>query len=219
MNETKNCPHCKSELKTLIGEFYDYHYCTHCLKYIDDLSRSISIDDCCKMPDQHFVLHPIRSGNPQIRKQCNTCGRITTNSFSKNSVEGLIDTIAIENKQLESEKREFYHAEKKRLKDQINELLDSQFDSVVSKIESKYHGYSAYLKSESWKVKRNLVLQRDNYICQSCRQTTATEVHHLHYRHLRNEPLFDLVSVCRRCHEIITNLDRYDTSDFQIHPE
>jgi NAD-dependent SIR2 family protein deacetylase len=29
-----------------------------------------------------------------------------------------------------------------------------------------------------------------------------------HYKHRTNEPLFDLVSVCHNCHELITKLDR-----------
>ena len=37
---------------------------------------------------------------------------------------------------------------------------------------------------------------------------TASDVHHLTYAHWRNEPLFDLISVCRPCHEQITQMDR-----------
>jgi hypothetical protein len=38
----------------------------------------------------------------------------------------------------------------------------------------------------------------------------ATEVHHLSYRHIGNEPLFDLVSVCGPCHRAITAMDYPD---------
>jgi hypothetical protein len=36
----------------------------------------------------------------------------------------------------------------------------------------------------------------------------ASQVHHLTYKHLRNEPLFELISVCVPCHDAITAMDR-----------
>ena len=68
--------------------------------------------------------------------------------------------------------------------------------------------YRPYLKSKEWKDKRLLVLKRDNYVCQSCLKSKATEVHHLTYKHVFNEPLFELVSICNPCHVFITKLDR-----------
>jgi len=59
-----------------------------------------------------------------------------------------------------------------------------------------------YLNSAKWKNKRQQVLNRDNYACQSC-GSIATEVHHLHYRNFGNEPLDELISLCRECHEKI----------------
>lgn len=63
--------------------------------------------------------------------------------------------------------------------------------------------YATYLDSPEWFAKRDLVLERDNHLCQAqCDGCTkrANHVHHLTYKHLFNEPLFDLVSVCRSCH-------------------
>lgn len=68
--------------------------------------------------------------------------------------------------------------------------------------------YIDYMQSPQWLVRREAVLQRDEYICQACCERTATEVHHLNYDHLGNEPMFDLVSVCHDCHEQITKMDR-----------
>jgi len=59
-----------------------------------------------------------------------------------------------------------------------------------------------YLNSAKWKSKRFDVLHRDNYTCQSC-GSIATEVHHLHYRNFGNEPLDELTSLCRECHQKI----------------
>lgn len=75
--------------------------------------------------------------------------------------------------------------------------------------------HQAYLLGEEWRRRRDLRLRHDRYECQArldgC-AGRATEVHHLTYRHWGNEPLFDLVSVCRSCHEQITEMERLDES-------
>ena len=78
---------------------------------------------------------------------------------------------------------------------------------------AQYHAdwwtrYNQYLASPAWQQKRALVLQRDNFLCQACRLAKASEVHHLSYAHLGNEPLVELVAVCRDCHNGITAMDR-----------
>ena len=68
--------------------------------------------------------------------------------------------------------------------------------------------HGEYLKSTAWQQRRQRVLTRDNHLCQACLERPATEVHHLSYRYWQNEPLFDLTSICRTCHEAITALPR-----------
>jgi len=65
-----------------------------------------------------------------------------------------------------------------------------------------WHDYNTYLNSDRWKIKRAAVLDRDKYICQGCLQNKATQVHHLSYKRVFNEPLFDLVAICDDCHEL-----------------
>lgn len=68
--------------------------------------------------------------------------------------------------------------------------------------------YSAYLESGDWQERRRMVLERDNYVCQACRKARATHAHHLSYDHIGAEPLFELVAICRDCHERLTEMDR-----------
>lgn len=71
--------------------------------------------------------------------------------------------------------------------------------------------YTSYLNSAEWKDKREKVLQRDEYLCVEHRRgctRTATEVHHLTYKNVGNEPLEDLSSVCHHCHAEITKDSR-----------
>jgi len=70
--------------------------------------------------------------------------------------------------------------------------------------------HDRYLGSSAWDERRSAVLLRDKYHCLAALEHCtgkATQVHHLSYRHWRNEPLFDLVSVCWTCHETITRMD------------
>lgn len=61
--------------------------------------------------------------------------------------------------------------------------------------------YNSYLETPQWAAKRAAVMRRDNYTCQGCLEEKATQVHHFTYEHAGNEFLFELVSVCRTCHE------------------
>ena len=62
-------------------------------------------------------------------------------------------------------------------------------------------GHEEYLKSEKWRMKRHRVLERDDHWCQACNAEPAAHAHHLTYTRHKNEPLFDLISVCLVCHE------------------
>ena len=60
--------------------------------------------------------------------------------------------------------------------------------------------YHEYLLSWKWRRKRDKVLERDKHRCQYC-GNTASDVCHLTYENVFAEPLSDLISVCRECHE------------------
>lgn len=65
----------------------------------------------------------------------------------------------------------------------------------------RFYYRKIYLKSERWKIKRRMVLRRDNWKCVYC-GAPASDVHHLKYAvRIGREPIDWLVSVCRSCHE------------------
>ena len=59
----------------------------------------------------------------------------------------------------------------------------------------------SYLKSDDWKRKRWVVLNRDGHRCGYC-GGRATQVHHKKYarRNIGREPIEWLVSTCDACH-------------------
>jgi 5-methylcytosine-specific restriction endonuclease McrA len=68
--------------------------------------------------------------------------------------------------------------------------------------------YAVYIASTEWAAKRQEVMARARQgsafpVCESCGVSPATEVHHLSYRRLGNEPLDDLMAVCGPCHQDI----------------
>jgi 5-methylcytosine-specific restriction endonuclease McrA len=61
--------------------------------------------------------------------------------------------------------------------------------------------YNDYLQSEQWREKRGLVFARANSLCEGCRRNRAIHVHHLSYEHVGDEFLWELVAICKVCHD------------------
>ena len=70
-----------------------------------------------------------------------------------------------------------------------------------------WSAYGKYLKSPEWREKRRLVIARD-VECQACLKAPAVQAHHLTYANVTEEPLYELVGVCKRCHDQITKQNR-----------
>lgn len=62
--------------------------------------------------------------------------------------------------------------------------------------------YGQYLRSPEWAVKRQKILVRCKGVCEGCAEARATVVHHLTYEHVGRELLFELVGLCKPCHDI-----------------
>lgn len=86
-------------------------------------------------------------------------------------------------------------------------IVDIQESFIQYKKLSLKDKYHIYLRSERWRNKREIVLKKCNYICQSCFDNDATEVHHLTYDYLGFDPIFILTPLCFECHMFITTFD------------
>lgn len=80
----------------------------------------------------------------------------------------------------------------------------SRTESMVQEQQAKsqkwWEDYTAYLLTPKWQDKRERV--------QACLKRKATQAHHLTYKHVFDEPLFDLVAVCEICHQAIHKRER-----------
>ena len=68
--------------------------------------------------------------------------------------------------------------------------------------------YDDYMRSEAWRRKRMARLELDHHCCRLCDSIEDLEVHHRpgSYPCIPNESVErDLITLCRACHELITN--------------
>jgi len=96
--------------------------------------------------------------------------------------------------------------ERWRLRSLFSNAFDRAIDRVSEQIDKKRSSerkqeYEEYLRSDYWRIRRERVLVRDNYLCQGCLKNRAEHVHHLSYNHIFNELYFELISLCRECHD------------------
>lgn len=138
----------------------------------------------------------------RVRRMCSSCYTI----FGTFVKQAGLDMSSI--KEVNKESYDRWHEEQERRSSKrINEIRDRR---EAWKKQRFFENYNKYLNSPAWKERREEVLKRDNYLCQSCLKARATQVHHLSYKHWGDEPLFELISVCTECHERITRMDQIE---------
>lgn len=70
-----------------------------------------------------------------------------------------------------------------------------------SPISERRKWYREYIKSDHWKMKRELAILFYGECCSSCNSVKKIQVHHLSYARLGNEPMDDLMVLCETCHQ------------------
>ena len=141
----------------------------------------------CKHPRTEIRYKVIADGRKQLCTQCLECGSKTDGSkwlpqagIDMSKVVAFDECLA-----------ETYKAEQNR----------NRTKKLASERRERHEEYERYIReSDDWWDIRTKVMQRDDHLCQSCRENTAEEVHHKDYTHLYDEVLYDLVAVCRTCH-------------------
>ena len=198
-----NCPICGKILIVEDKIIAEYIHCEQC--DYEDIDYS-SNGKCCIVPN----VIPVRdyldeieayqdSDNYRVYNQCQHCGkRIGTPMSKKDFKKSDLPQSRTDLTKILKESQNDLSKIKKRISDK----------KIQSRQTDYWDDYDEYLKSDKWQEITKIVLKRDNYICQSCLCEKATEVHHTEEKYRKNEPLFTLISVCSRCHRIITEIDR-----------
>ena len=148
-----------------------------------------SLWDCEHVVTQ-LTLRRIRGGGIQYVQQCLRCG---------GSVGSAVP-----------------HSKVQTLPTDWDETLNERWTASVratiaesrrAETDDRRARYAAYLDTTQWKQKRAAVLQRERSICQGCGSNRACDVHHLTYAHVGKELLFELVALCRACHDVVHGID------------
>lgn len=161
----------------------------------------------CKECNFIFVKKPKVNGDYLVRKQCFGCGCLDNKVYKFSDVGLRSDVMKLP--EFDEELNEEYLEGLRQIR--IQEYKETREQSR----NEFFREYSKYLNSKKWSLKREKVLERDNYLCQACLTREATQVHHLSYEFIYDEPLFDLTSVCTECHKKIHNLrDKQNKESF-----
>lgn len=155
----------------------------------------------CEHDDTRMVKRRTSNGVWQVVRQCQDCGRAASGPMRHAVVietGGTVEDLPEFDAGLHEKGREFettqwrQQAEAKRL----------EWESKRGEQREEWRAwYTSYLASPEWQERRQAVPKREHHLRQGCRQERATEVHHLTYEHVGEELLFELVAVCRSCHE------------------
>lgn len=151
----------------------------------------------CECTDRRYVKKTKSNGSIEVRSQCQRCGDAI--AVKRASLSPTVDINALPESSDDAKKArsEKMNARRTELASDSQSKKDAEFWSI----------YSEYMQSDQWKSRRRAVFERDKHVCQACLIRKAEQVHHLTYQHVFNEPLFDLISVCKLCHDDITEQD------------
>jgi hypothetical protein len=161
-------------------------------------------EKCTDHPEVEWRQFPTSNGGVQIRRQCMICGHILGNSRKRMPGDDNLPLI-------DRKSPELYDAQRKNKYDAI---IQRHAHRQRDKDNSWFHEHTAYLSSDAWKEKRRLIFRRSAGICEGCGVREAAEVHHLSYTHWQSEFLFELVAVCKECHERLHEPQMEQTDDY-----
>lgn len=143
-------------------------------------------------------------GGPIVRNQCLDCGRLLGNPVKRTPETDLLNEI-------DRELEPAYNTRRKGEHDAIArryvKLQQSRWRGSAKGKTYFQQSHQAYLTSSEWRDRKQLVMDRANGLCEGCRRSRPTEVHHLTYRNWGKEFLFELVALCGDCHDRVHRLD------------
>ena len=152
-----------------------------------------TIMDKVRFPMYKNWPNPIFTGKYQCRHQCPRCGCLEGRSIKHPPNMSKLPLFS-------KDKQEAFSEIRNRIGTDIyNRKFRSQGSIQYA------NNYADYLASEHWQQLRKAAIERTKGRCIPCfcreRYTPATQVHHITYQNLGNENPWELLPVCRKCHE------------------
>ena len=150
------------------------------------------LSDECQHQNVETICNILKNGSKQVREQCVQCGKPSGTPIPHSKI---LDIDSLRTGTVEYQ-FEYDKARRERLREISRKHLTIQFRPGWGSSE-----YQEYLKSEKWLQKRVAVMRRANGVCEGCGMAEPTVVHHHHYHNIYDEWLWDLVALCRPCHD------------------
>jgi hypothetical protein len=156
-----------------------------------EISKEVRAKFACNHPEQERRNKPDRNCRPMIVMQCLICGDLVGRFISAKDLSAAeIAALPL----FDVKRQRDYDAQKLA---EITEIWEGEKDKEKA---AWWARYKAHLQSPKWKALSAKVILRAQGICEGCRKHPATQTHHLTYRRMGDEMLFDLVAVCDSCH-------------------
>ena len=150
----------------------------------------------CEHNNKEIRRFIMSNGLPMYKYQCLECGAKVGQPIKKEIA------IKLTNGNIRNFDEKLYKIGENRIREYFTEL---NIERMEEKDEFTRWYYDEYLKSDEWRERRKLVLERANHICEGCLVSPASVVHHTNYDNVGDEVLFDLVALCHDCHRKIHN--------------
>jgi hypothetical protein len=157
------------------------------------INRRVEEEFRCDHPSAHLTRFVCKNGTIHFRMQCRRCGE-TTKTFRRVELTPAQMDAAPEHDAALNE------GWRRRRWDRYAQL---RAEAEAEEKEGWDAWYASYLQTPEWKRRHALVMDRAKGMCEGCSTRRAVQVHHLTYARAGEEMLFDLVAVCRECHEKI----------------
>ena len=159
---------------------------------------------------EHLLIYEVKSGyNGSIAYKpfCQMCGR-SGQAFMLNNLPSIGRDLLNDPERQTTE--EWVQENKDKIAQDKSAMWSELYEqSQALKAEKKeeedrvwWEKYNAYLVSPRWQKLRRLVIKRD-VICQGCLENPIEQVHHKTYERMGDELLFDLIGLCKACHDRI----------------
>ena len=144
----------------------------------------------CQHEETALRKRTVKGGAIQYVRQCLRCGESPYQAIAR--AKALGENGGVEPPSFD----EAIRSKWEELRNNDSEVIKKRFSK-----EAFFSNYSEYLASDVWEKKRQRVLMRARGSCEGCGEREPTEVHHLTYKHVTKEFLFELVALCHECHE------------------
>jgi len=133
----------------------------------------------------------------QLRPQCCDCGKLLSTQLSHSLA--TADTPALDEGRARGALENEQQARDRAWAARCEEWQRGRDEEA----EQWWTKYSDYLQTDEWRHRRALVMGRAGGVCEGCQERRATQVHHLTYKHVTEEFLWQLVAICDVCHRRI----------------